>query len=142
MLARTAAKAVILPLLLGQNSRELIGHTAHALGQLQLTNDPHTLFVLSSNISSFTESVNAQKQAQSFLSELGQNSPDFLASRRITACGRGGLQLVQELFQGNLTYLNLKVGRSGVIQPEQREVWYGSFAGYTPLKTHTNREEL
>jgi len=142
MLAQTAAKATILPLLLGQNSRELIGHTAHALRQLQLTNDPHTLFVLSSNLSNFTDSVHAQKQAQSFLTELGQNSPDFLSSRRITACGRGGLQVVQELFHGNLTYLNLEVGRSGVIQPEQREVWYGSFAGYTPINRHTDREEL
>ncbi|MDZ7795160.1 MAG: AmmeMemoRadiSam system protein B [Spirochaetia bacterium] len=142
MLAQTAAKATILPLLLGQNSRELIQHTAHALGQLRLTNDPHTLFVISSNLSNFTDSVNAQKQAQSFLSELGKNSPDFLASRQITACGRGGLQLVQELFHGSLTYLNLEVGRSGIIQPEQREVWYGSFAGYTPIKTHTDREEL
>jgi AmmeMemoRadiSam system protein B len=142
MLARTAAKAAILPLLLGQNSRELIQHTAHALGRLHLTSDPHTLFVISSNLSSFTDSVNAQKQAQRFLSELEQNSPDFLTSRRIKASGRGGLQLVQELFHGDLTYLNLEVGRSGVIQPEQREVWYGSFAGYTPIKTHTDREEL
>ena len=142
MLARTAPKAVILPLLLGQNSRELIQHTAHSVKQLQLIDDPHTLFIISSNLSSFTDSVNAQKQAQSFLSELEQDSPNFLASRRITACGRGGLQLVHELFHGELTYLNLEVGRSGVIQPEQREVWYGSFAGYIPIKTHTNREEL
>jgi AmmeMemoRadiSam system protein B len=131
MLAQTAPKAVILPLLLGQNSRELIQHAAHTLGQLQLARDPHTLFIISSNLSSFTDSVNAQKQAQSFLSELEQDSPNFLASGRITACGRGGLQLIHKLFHGDLTYLNLEVGRSGVIQPEQREVWYGSFAGYT-----------
>ncbi|MFO7729745.1 MAG: AmmeMemoRadiSam system protein B [Spirochaetia bacterium] len=142
MLAQTAPKAIILPLLLGQNSRELIQHTAHTLKQLQLNSDPHSLFIISSNLSGFTDSVNAQRQAQSVLSELGQDSPDFLASRQITACGRGGLQLVQELFHRELTYLNLEVGRSGVIQPEQREVWYGSFAGYTPKMTPTDREEL
>lgn len=142
MLSRTAADATILPLLLGQNSRALIQHTAHALKQLQLTDDPHTLFVVSSNLSSFTDSVIAQKQAQRFLSELERRPPDFLASDLITACGRGGLQLVQELFHKDLTYLDLKVGRSGVIQPEQREVWYGSFAGYVPIKPQTDREEL
>jgi len=142
MLTRTAAKAVILPLLLGQNSRELIQHTAYSLEQLQLADDPHTLFIISSNLSSFTDSVNAQKQAQSFLSEIEGDSPNFLASRQITACSRGGLQLVHELFHGDLTYCNLKVGRSGIIQPEQREVWYGSFAGYIPIKKHSKREEL
>src|SRR6056297_268997 len=89
MLAQTTENASILPLLLGQDSRALIQQTAHALQQLQITNDPHTLFVISSNLSSFTDSVIAQKQTQRFLSELGKSSPDFLTSRRIAACGRG-----------------------------------------------------
>jgi len=141
-LAHCAPEVPVIPIMLGNNSQQLVRRTAQLLSHTEIVHEPSTLFVVSTNLSSFTDSVNAQREAEYVLSQLESSAPDFLSSRYSKACGRGGLQLLRELFSTPIDYIKLKVGRSGIIQPEQREVWYGSFAGYTPINRHTDREEL
>ena len=142
MLADSCPEANIVPLLIGNNSKNLLDKAAALLTATGFADDPNTLWVLSSNLSSFTDSVNAQKEAKQFLDQLANPSGRLLSSRGIKACGRGGLYLIRRLFSENIRFIKLEVGRSGVIQPEQREVWYGSFAGYVPAEVRTNGEKL
>lgn len=142
MIAECCPYAHIVPILIGDNSKRLLDKAASILTAAGFTDDPNTLWVLSSNLSSFTDSVNAQKEAKHFLDQLARPSGGLLDTRRIKACGRGGMYLLWSLFSENISFLKLEVGRSGIIQPEQREVWYGSFAGYVPEKVRTNGEEL
>lgn len=140
-LAHCAPEVPIIPFMLGNNSQQLVLRTAQLLKHMEIVHEPSTLFIISTNLSSFTDSVNAQREAEYFLSQLETPSPDFLSSRYSKACGRGGLQLLHELFYTPIDYIKLGVGRSGIIQPEQREVWYGSFAGRLPIETKPLQEE-
>lgn len=142
MLAECCPHAHIVPILIGNNSKSLLEKTASILTAAGFADNPDTLWLLGSNLSSFTDSVNAQKEAKNFLDQLARPSGSLLDTRRIKACGRGGLYLLWRLFSENISFIKLEVGRSGVIQPEQREVWYGSFAGYVPTEVRTNGEEL
>ena len=134
MLSECCPEAEIVPLLIGNNSKNLLDKAASILSTTGFADEPNTLWVLSSNLSSFTDSVNAQKEAKQFLDQLAHPSDRLLSSRSIKACGRGGLYLMWRLFSEEISFIKLEVGRSGLIQPEQREVWYGSFAGYVPAE--------
>ncbi len=127
----------ILPLMLGKNSRKLVQAAAQVLEHTEIASDASTLFIVSTNLSSFTDSVNAQKEAEHIISQFEKPVPSFLSPHSSNVCGSGGLELLNTLFSTPLTYYKLSVGRSGIIQPEQREVWYGSYLGYIPPHNKT-----
>lgn len=137
MLQECCPQAAILPLLLGSYSKSMLDAAARQLRRTGFTTDPNTLWLLSSNLSSFTDSRNSQKEAEHFIAEIEHPSGKLLASRSSRACGRSGLYLLRQLFSENINFVKLKIGRSGIIQPEQREVWYGSFAGYVPAAANS-----
>lgn len=142
MLREYCPDAKIVPILLGSYSKEMLDAAADELKKTAYADEPNTIWLLSSNLSSFTDSVNSQKEAEHFLEQLSHPSGRLLASRSSRACGRNGLYLLSRLFSEGIRYIKLRVGRSGIIQPEQREVWYGSFAGYTPAGEQIQGEEL
>ncbi len=142
MLHEYCPDAKIVPMLLGSYSQKMLDAAVMKIKSTGYADEPNTLWLLSSNLSSFTDSINSQKEAERFLEQLAHPSGHLLASRSSRACGRNGLYLLSQLFSEGISFIKLRIGRSGIIQPAQREVWYGSFAGYTPADEQIQGEEL
>jgi len=133
-ISRCLPKAVILPVLLGDNSSVLAERASRALRACGLFPGGGTLFVISTNLSRFVRSGTAQDQSQRFLEAL-TGGTGTLTERldpidTSCACGIGAVRTAALCCSGDLLFHLISTGSSGRILPEQREVWYGSLCGH------------
>ena len=132
-LQKIFGQPTVLPLFLGQNSRALSKELVKVFQSSPLLNKEETLFVVSSNLSDFTDQVNAAAQAESLCRILAKKKPEDLASAigegKIGACAAGAILGVWNFLDGSLQFIELSRHGSEVLPPEHRQVWYGSFSG-------------
>ena len=105
MLHEYCPEASIVPLLLGSDAKGMLDAAAQQLLRTDFVEDPNTLWILSSNLSNFTDSFNSQKEAERFIEEIEHPSGQLIASRKIKACGRNGLYLLRQLFSGGIRFI-------------------------------------
>jgi len=133
-IVRCLPKAIILPVLLGDNSSVLAGRASRALLACGLFPGGGTLFVISTNLSRFVRSGIAQVQSQRFIEALtggtGTLTERLDSLDTSCACGIGGVRTAALCCGEDLLFHLISTGSSGRILPEQREVWYGSLCGY------------
>lgn len=133
-IGRCLPNAVILPVLLGDNSPGLAVRTSRALRSCGLIPGEDTLFVISTNLSRFVRSETALDQSRRFIEALTAGSGKLLEHLDTvdtsSACGIGAVRTAVLCCDGDLRFHLVSTGSSGRIPPEQREVWYGSLCGY------------
>lgn len=124
-------KTTLVPILMGSNSVRLSEILGKALEKIIFSVHEPSVFIVSSNLSEYTDGEKARDQADRLIELLTHYSPDsFHEARRdgtIGACGTGPLQTILDLPGPILKSFMLLSGTSGPIPPEHREVRYGSF---------------
>lgn len=121
----------LVPILMGSNSLPLSEILGRALEKADISGHGFSIFIVSSNLSEYTDGEKARDQADHLIELLEHYSTEnFSRARRdgsIGACGAGPLQTMLDLLGPDPTNVLILSGNSGPIPPEQREVRYGSF---------------